>query len=221
MGYEWRWDVIWQGAPLLMDGLRYTVLMAVIVMSVSIALAAILAILSEYGPAPVRAAVLIYTEVFRAIPVLVLLVWVFWALPILLGVTLSPFTSGLLGLTLNVTAYVAEAFRAALVSIKRGQQDAAFALGMSTRQAIGQVMWPQTWRIALPVVGSYWVGLFKDTSLLSLIQYHELMFEGQRIANQSFRFVEALTAVAIIYFVAGYSQSRIVDELVRRVRTEE
>jgi polar amino acid transport system permease protein len=130
--------------------------------------------------------------------------------------TLSPFVSGLLALTLSVSAFVAEAFRAGITSVGPGQRQAGHALGMTKLQVLQRVIWPQAWRRTIPIVGTIWVGLFKDSALVSLIQVHDLMFEGRVIANRSFRFLEIYTVVALLYFAISYPQGWLVDWLQKR-----
>ena len=116
-----------------------------------------------------RALATAYVELFRNLPLILVVFWAFYVLPILTGLGLSPLATGLAALALNVTAYNAETFRAGINSIRRGQVEAAMALGMSRAQALRRVIVPQAVRRILPVLASTWVSLFKDTSLVSVI----------------------------------------------------
>ena len=116
-----------------------------------------------------RALATAYVELFRNLPLILVVYWAFYVLPILTGVGLPPLATGLAALSLNVTAYNAETFRAGINSIRRGQVEAAMALGMSRAQALRRVVVPQALRRILPVLASTWVSLFKDTSLVSVI----------------------------------------------------
>jgi polar amino acid transport system permease protein len=219
--YEWSFDAVMENWPLFRQGLILTVWLTLCAMILAIVIGGALSILAEYGPRPVGWVVVGYVELFRGLPLIVLLFWIFYALPFLTGYSLSPFFSGLIGLTLNVSAFVTEAFRAGVASINQGQREAGYALGMRTLQMIRRVIWPQAWRRMLPVVGSIWVGLFKDSALVSLIQVHDLMFEGRTVANRSFQYLEVYTTVAIIYFAIAYPQARLLDRLFQRIRTVE
>ena len=117
-----------------------------------------------------------YVEFFRNLPLILVVYWAFYVLPILTGLGLSPLATGLAALALNVTAYNAETFRAGINSIRRGQVEAAMALGMSRVQAMRRVVVPQAVRRILPVLASTWVSLFKDTSLVSVIAVTELAY---------------------------------------------
>ena len=104
-----------------------------------------------------------------------------------------------------------EAFRAGIGSVGSGQRQAGLALGMTTGQLLRRVVWPLTWRRTLPIVGSIWVGLFKDSALVSLIQVHDLMFEGRVIANRSFRYLEVYTVIALLYYAISFPAEPVSD----------
>ena len=129
--------------------------------------------------------------------------------------------TGLAALALNVTAYNAETFRAGINSIRRGQVEAAMALGMNRVQALRRVVVPQALRRILPVLASTWVSLFKDTSLVSVIAVTELAYVSMQIRAQSFRVLEMLTAMAAIYWLLGYPQAKLVDWIQRRFAVTE
>jgi ABC-type amino acid transport system permease subunit len=140
----------------------------------------------------------------------------YYILPLALDLQFSPFTTGLIALALNVSAYNSETFRAGIASIRRGQGEAALALGMSRWQAMREVILPQATRRVLPVLASTWVSLFKDTSLVSVISVGELAYTAMRIRSQTFRVLEMLTAMAAIYWALGYPQAKLVDWLNRK-----
>lgn len=215
---NWSFEPLWHNWNLLLEGISTTLVLATSSMAMSIVIGAALAITVEFGPRPARLIAVAYVEFFRALPLLVLLFWVFLVMPLFLGWTLTPFLSGLLALTVNVSAFVSEAFRAGIVAAGSGQRQAGFAVGMTTLQLIRRIIWPQAWRRTLPIVGSIWVGLFKDSALVSLIEVHDLMFEGRVIANRSFRYLEVYSVVALLYYFISYPQSWLVDRLYKRFR---
>ena len=154
-------------------------------MAIAVPCGIVVAALRLYAWAPVRAAATAYVELFRNLPLILVVFWAFYVLPILIGVGLSPLATGLAALALNVTAYNAETFRAGLNSIRRGQVEAAMALGMSRTQALRRVIVPQALRRVLPVLASTWVSLFKDTSLVSVIAVTELAYVAMQIRAQT------------------------------------
>jgi polar amino acid transport system permease protein len=169
----------------------------------------------------VRALATAYVEFFRNLPLILVVFWAFYVLPILTGLGLPPLATGLAALALNVTAYNAETFRAGINSIRRGQVEAAMALGMNRVQALRRVVVPQALRRILPVLASTWVSLFKDTSLVSVIAVTELAYVSMQIRAQSFRVLEMLTAMAAIYWLLGYPQAKLVDWIQRRFSVTE
>ena len=219
--YDWDFSPLWQNADLLLQGIGITILLTTCSMALALVIGGAMALATDFAPKPIGFLAICYTELFRSLPLLVLIFWVFLVMPIVLGWTLSPFLSGLIALTLNVSAYVTEAFRAGIGSVGSGQRQAGLALGMTTGQLLRRVVWPLTWRRTLPIVGSIWVGLFKDSALVSLIQVHDLMFEGRVIANRSFRYLEVYTVIALLYYAISFPQSRLVDRLFARFRTVE
>ena len=142
-------------------------------------------------------------------------------MPMVSGIELSAFNTGLLALCLNVSAYNSETFRAGIQSIRKGQAEAAVALGFSNTQAMFKIILPQAWRRVLPVLASTWVALFKDTSLVSVIAVGELAHASMTIRSQTFRVLEMLTAMAVIYWMLGYPQAKLVDWIREKYKVNE
>jgi His/Glu/Gln/Arg/opine family amino acid ABC transporter permease subunit len=193
----------------------------VLTMAIAVPCGMVVAALRLYAWAPVRAAATAYVELFRNLPLILVVYWAFYVLPITTGVGLSPLATGLAALALNVTAYNAETFRAGIHSIRKGQGEAALALGMSRSQALRRIVIPQALRRVLPVLASTWVSLFKDTSLVSVIAVSELAYVSMQIRSQTFRVLEMLTAMAAIYWLLGYPQAKLVDWVQRRFAVAE
>ncbi len=215
------WSVVWQHRDALLLGTATTFLLTVATMAIALPCGIVVAALRLYAPAPVRAVATGYVELFRNLPLILVVFWAFYVVPIMLGVGLSPLATGLAALALNVTAYNAETFRAGINSIRRGQTEAAVALGMSRVQALRRVVIPQAGRRILPVLASTWVSLFKDTSLVSVIAVSELAYTSMQIRAQTFRVLEMLTAMAVLYWLLGYPQAKIVDWIQRRYAVTE
>jgi len=215
------WSVIWQHRDALLAGTATTILLTIATMAIAVPCGMVVAILRLYAWAPVRALATAYVELFRNLPLILVVFWAFYVLPILTGLGLSPLATGLTALALNVTAYNAETFRAGINSIRRGQLEAALALGMSRTQALSRIIVPQALRRILPVLASTWVSLFKDTSLVSVIAVSELAYVAMQIRSQTFRVLEMLTAMAAIYWLLGYPQAKLVDWIQRRFAVTE
>jgi polar amino acid transport system permease protein len=216
------WTVVWQHRDALVAGTATTILLTVATMAIAIPCGIVVAVLRIYAWAPIRAVATAYVEVFRNLPLILVVFWAFYVLPILTGLTgLSPLATGLAALAFNVTAYNAETFRAGINSIRRGQVEAALALGMTRVQALRRIVLPQALRRILPVLASTWVSLFKDTSLVSVIAVSELAYVALQIRAQTFRVLEMLTAMAVIYWLLGYPQAKLVDWIERRYAVNE
>src|SRR5262249_5682314 len=121
----------------------------------------------------------------------------------------------------NVGAYMAEVYRAGILSVHPGQTQAGLALGMTRLEVMRRVVLPQATLRMVPPMASMWVSLFKDTSVLSAIGVAELMFQARYVATQTYRPLEVFTAVAVVYFLITYPQSIGVNALYRRFRTQE
>jgi len=215
------WSVVWQHRDALGQATGMTVLLTVATMFIAVPCGIAVAVLRLYAWKPVGVLATAYVELFRNLPLILVVYWAFYVLPILTGLGLSPLATGVTALALNVTAYNAETFRAGINSIRRGQTEAAMALGMSRAQALRRVVVPQALRRILPVLASTWVSLFKDTSLVSVIAVSELAYVAMQIRAQSYRVLEMLTAMAVIYWLLGYPQAKLVDWMQRRFAVTE
>ena len=215
------WSVVWRNAGALAEGTELTVALAVLTMVIAVPGGIVLALMRLSRSRLLSGASASFVELFRNLPLILVIYTAYYVMPISLGLRFSPFTTGLVALALNVSAYNGETFRAGIGSIRKGQSEAAFALGMSRWQAMRQVVLPQAARRVLPVLASTWVSLFKDTSLVSVIAVGELAYTAMRIRSQTFRVLEMLTAMAAIYWALGYPQAKLVDWLHRRLGVSE
>ncbi|CAM5195573.1 Polar amino acid transport system permease protein OS=Castellaniella defragrans OX=75697 GN=HNR28_001490 PE=3 SV=1 [Castellaniella defragrans] len=170
-----------------------------------------------YGPRPLALVLGFYVDSMRAIPVLVLLVWMYFAFPIASGINLPPFWAAVVALSLHAAAYVAEIFRAGIQSIRSGQTLAGLALGMSTPQLIRKIVLPQAFIRMLPDFGSIMSRTIKYTSIATVIAVPELMRRADTVATQSYRPIEVFTAAMVAYFIMTFPVTRIVDGFYRRV----
>jgi len=215
------WSVVWNHRDELLHGALLTVLLTVLTMLVAVPAGIVLALMRLSNSKALAAASHWFVEFFRNLPLILVVYWAFYVMPVLLHIELSPFATGLTALALNVSAYNAETFRAGINSIRKGQMEAAVAIGMSRWQAMKQIIVPQAWRRVLPVLASTWVSLFKDTSLVSVIAVGELAHVALQIRSQSFRVLEMLTAMAVIYWLMGYPQAKLVDWIQKRFEVKE
>lgn len=205
------WSVVTDNWGLLAHGVLLTVMLTVFTMLIAVPGGILLASMRLSRFRAVSLASACFVEFFRNVPIILLVYWAFYVMPVLTGISFSPFATGLVALALNNSAYNSETFRAGINSIRMGQKEAGLALGMSEAQAFFKIVLPQAWRRVLPVLASGWVSLFKDTSLVSVIAVGELAYTALQLRSQTFRVIEMLTAMAAIYWLLGYPQAKLVD----------
>jgi polar amino acid transport system permease protein len=215
------WSVIWTHRGALLEGAALTVGLTVLTMLLAVPGGIVLALMRLSSNKLARSASLAFVEFFRNLPLILVIYWAFYVMPMAFNVQFSPITTALVALVLNVSAYNAETFRAGINSIRKGQMEAALAIGMSRRQAMFKVVIPQAARRILPVIASTWVSLFKDTSLVSVIAVGELAYTAMQIRAQTFRVLEMLTAMAALYWLMGYPQAKLVDWIHRKYGVKE
>jgi polar amino acid transport system permease protein len=201
----------------LLLGLWTTLKLTLICIVLGCVLGFALALARTSKSAILRGASSVYVEFFRGTPVLVQLFWIFFCLPLVLGVELSNMASGIIALTLYMGAISSETFRASLKSVGREQLDACVALGLSPWVRTTSVVLPQAVLRAAPTLLSNVVSLFKESALVSAVGMADLMFVGQNISNNTARPVEVLTVVALIYFVIAFPLTRAVTVLEQRI----
>lgn len=217
--YEFFFVLIPEHFPYLLEGAVVTLELSVLSMILGVVVGLIVALGRLSGrwwlEWPLRA----YVEVWRDVPLIVQLLVIYFTLPTI-GIVLPGFWAGILGLSLNMGAYLSEVFRAAIQSIDPGQREAGMSIGMSRTMIYGRVILPQALRIAIPTVGGYFISLLKDSSLVSFIAVNELLRHGSILINNTFRSMEIYMMVAIIYFIMSFVASRMVIK-VEQVLTPE
>ncbi len=188
--------------PLLLRAALLTLEVSILGMTMAIALGFSLAIMRVYGPFPLRILATLYIEIIRGTPLLVQLFILFYGLPNI-GIKLTPFLAGVIGLGLNYAAYEAENYRAGLLAIPKGQMEAARALGMTHIQGLRHVVMPQSFRLVLPPVTNDFISLLKDSSLVSMVTLVDLTGAYNRIATQTFDYFGTGLLIAAIYLLIG------------------
>jgi polar amino acid transport system permease protein len=214
------WTVVWQHRWDFASGVAVTLALAVITMLLSIPLGIMVMLLRRCGIRAIEFVATAFVEFFRNLPLLLIVFWSYYVVPRMFGVSLSALATGVLALTLSVTAYNAENFRAGVNSIRRGQSEAGLSIGMTNWQVMRLVVLPQAIRRIVPVLASTWVSLFKGTSLVSAIGVADLYYQAALIRGSSFRVIEVLSVMGLIYWLLGYPQAKLVDWLNRKYGSE-
>lgn len=205
--YEFFFVLIPEYFPYLLQGAVVTLELSLISMTFGIGLGLVIALGRLSGKwwleLPLRA----YVEIWRDVPLIVQLLVIYFTLP-QIGIVFPGFWAGVLGLSLNMGAYLSEVFRAAIQSIDPGQREAGLSIGMSRTMIYGRVILPQALRVAIPTVGGYFISLLKDSSLVSFIAVNELLRHGSILINNTFRSMEIYLMIAMIYFAMSFAASR-------------
>jgi polar amino acid transport system permease protein len=217
MAYEFNFAEVLQNIDLLLRGVALTLLLWVIAFAFALVAGLFIGLARGSRSRWLNWPATAYIEVFRNTPVLVQLVWFYYAFPVLTGLQMRPMTAAALGLCLNTSAYCAEIYRGGVQSIVAGQWEAGKALGMSYWRVLWRIVLPQAVRRMLPAFTNRAVELAKMTSIASVIAVHELMYEARTFSTQSFLPLETFTVVAAIYFVLIYPGTLAAYGLERRL----
>jgi len=201
MDYNWDFATIIQSWPVYWTGLQGTLLMFAVTVALGMSGGFVIGVLRylkhPLAAWPARA----FVELFRNVPVLVQIVWFYYAFPILTGIETSPFLAAVLGISLNTMAFSAEIYRAGIQSIDAGQWEAGKAIGMNFQQTLRRIIMPVALKRVLPALTNRGIEVFKMSTLASVVAYVETLNQAKLIADLNYNPIESYTAVAIIFFV--------------------
>ncbi|HVZ44109.1 MAG TPA: amino acid ABC transporter permease [Ramlibacter sp.] len=203
----------------LLEGAGKTLVITAVSLVAGFVLGGCLAILYQLAPRLVRAAIWAYVEVFRNLPLIVLLFWTHFGLPMLTGYSTSALQSGLLALTLQSSAYLTDITRAGIQAVPRGQFEAARALGLPVASRWFDVILPQALRIMIPPFSNVALSFLSGSSLLTVLQVGELMTMATRISDYTFKPIEVMTTAAAVYFVMNFVVGKLAKWLEVSTRT--
>lgn len=209
-------DVLWSSLPALLRGLLNTLLLGLLSIAIGVPAGLGVAVLRLYAPRPIRWLTIGYIDIFRATPVLVVLILIYYALPFL-GIRFSSWTSAVIAFSIVMAAYSAEVFRSGIESVPSGQFEAAAALGLPFMVTLRKVVIPQAIRIVIPPTTSNCVSMFKDTSLASTVALPELLKEAQD-AQALYANPTPLIGAAIVYIIFLWPMVRLVTMLEQRYK---
>ncbi|MDU0204636.1 amino acid ABC transporter permease [Paenibacillus sp. MAH-36] len=193
-------ELVWQNLDFLLKGAYYTLLITMVSMFFGFILALIVAFARLKGNIVVRNIAMFYVSVFRGTPILVQIFIIYYGLPDY-GIRLGPLTAAILSLSLNIGAYLSETFRGAILSVSKGQTEAAMSLGLTPWQTTYKVVLPQAARVAIPPMGNTFIGMLKETSLVSIVTVTELLRTAQLLIAQYYIAMPFYIAIAVMYWV--------------------
>jgi ectoine/hydroxyectoine ABC transporter permease protein EhuD len=196
--------------PSLLHGALLTIAVSLLAFGLALIFGLVTGIARISRIAPLRVVAACYIQFIRGTPLLLQLFFIYYVLPYA-GIVLTPFISAALGLTLNYSAYMAEVFRSGIQAIPKGQWEAGSSIGMSRGLLLRRIILPQAIRIIIPSLGNFFVSIFKDSALVSVITMRDLMFSGQLLASATYKHFEIFTMVAVIYFLISYPTAKFVE----------
>lgn len=204
MDHNWDFATIIQNWPVLWVGLKGTITVFVVTVTLGLSGGLVVGICRYTHLRALRWSASAFVEVFRNTPVLVQIIWFYYAFPILTGIEVDPFLAAVLGISLNTMAFSAEIYRAGIQSIDPGQWEAGKAIGMSYNQTMRRIILPVAIKRVLPALTNRGIEVFKMSTLASVVAYVETLNQAKLIADLNFNPIESYTAVALIFFAVLY-----------------
>jgi len=224
-----RWEFIWDNRDIFLEGVRLTIFIALVAFTLATFAGLAVALLRMSTNRIIQPIMAAYINIFRAIPLLVFIVFIYYGIAIQFELSISAIQAGIFALTLQYSAWLGEIFRSGIQAIPHGQREAALSVGMGRPQTFFRVILPQATRIVIPPTGNMFIGMIKDSSLVYLIGVPELFRVSFRLANRTFRYFEVYLAVVLIYLIlttvvyfgVKYLERRyaLVDVLTSKART--
>lgn len=206
--YTWGWYIInpklddgYNNILFLLSGLKITIFISLFSIFFSLIIGFLISLLGLSKNKFFKLINRIYIEIVRSIPLLVLLLWVYYGLPIIFGISFSPFMAGIISLSLSDSAFEGEIFRAGIQSINKGQKDAAKSIGLNKYQEMRLIIFPQALKIILPAIGNQFVYVLKMSSLVSIIGLADLTRKANELVVSVYRPLEIYTFLVLEYLL--------------------
>jgi len=215
---DFDYDIIWNNLPFLWEGMKVTLLLTLLAIVGGLVLGTILALI-RVAKIPILAWVAAaYVNFFRSLPLILVIFWLYFLVPLILGHSVGSFYSVLVAFVLFEAAYYSEIVRAGISSVGSGQISAARAIGLTYPQTMRYVVLPQAFRAMVPVLLTQAIILFQDTSLVYVVGLKDFLVSAELIANRDQRLIEMFIFVAIVYFVICFSGSLLTRHLQKKLK---
>jgi len=198
--YQWHWNLIWAHRIVLLRGAWITIELCFLALLAGTFIGLIFVFLRISKHPLVFVPILFLTEILRQLPLLVVLIWLYYVLPSV-GIIISGFWAAFIGLSFNLAAYISETIRAGIESIPKGQAESAIALGYSKSLLMRKIILPQAFKRMLPNIMNLYINQIKLSALASVIAVNELLHMGNIIISATYRPLEVYTAVAVMYLI--------------------
>lgn len=216
---EWRWDIFFDALPVVLKGLHITVGLTVACFLFALIFGFVWTFLRRIPNRFVQWIVTWTMEFIRSTPPLVQLFFIYYALPVIpvIGITLSPFTSGVVGLGLHFSTYISEVYRSGIESVDEGQWEAAKALNLSTFDKWKTIILPQAIPPTIPMLGNYLIIMFKEVPLTATIGVLGILQLARNYGAETWNYVEPLTIVGILFLILSYLSALLINWLERKM----
>jgi len=215
---DFDYDIIWNNLPFLWEGMKVTLLLTFLALVGGLVLGTVLALI-RVAKIPILAWVAAaYVNFFRSLPLILVIFWLYFLVPLILGHSVGSFYSVLVAFVLFEAAYYSEIVRAGISSVGSGQISAARAIGLTYPQTMRYVVLPQAFRAMVPVLLTQAIILFQDTSLVYVVGLKDFLVSAELIANRDQRLIEMFIFVAIVYFVICFSGSLLTRHLQKKLK---
>jgi len=216
--FVFKYSVIWESVPVLLQGVKLTIWITIFGLIIGFILGAIAGLAkTSRRKLPQRIAGM-YIESIRGTPLMVQVMFLYFGLPLMMGMRVPPLAAGIVAIGLNSGAYIAEIVRGAIQSIVKGQTEAGRSIGLTRYQTMVSVIWPQAFKRMIPPLGNQFIISLKDTSLLVVIGVGELTRQGQEIIAYNFRAFEVWLTVAIMYLILTMTIAKLLNYFEKRMR---
>lgn len=219
MAFAFDTSVFWDTFPMLIRGLKLTIEITIGGLFFGFIFGSAAGLMKISSNFFTRKIAGVYVETIRGTPMLVQAMFLYYGVPMALGVRIPPITAGIIIIAVNSGAYIAEIVRGAVQSINRGQVEAGRSIGLTSAQTMRFVVWPQALKRMIPPLGNQFIISLKDTSLLMVIGVGELMRTGQEITSVNFRAFEVYLAVACVYLVMTLSIAFAMRRIEKKLNT--
>jgi len=214
---DFRWEVVWIAMPQMVQGAQLTMQITLLGIGGGLVIGTLCGLIMAFRIPVINWLVFAYVSVIRGTPIVVQAMFIYFALPLAIDVTLSGFAAASLCLALNAGAYITEIVRGAVLSIDKGLTDAGLALGLSYPQVIASIVGPLAFRRTIPPLGNQFIISLKDSALFLVIGVAELAQRGEQLTAQTGRALEIWTAVAVFYLIMTFTLAMIMRLIERRM----
>jgi glutamine transport system permease protein len=216
-GFDFKASVMWESIPILLTGMKLTIIITVLGLLAGFVLGTVFGLMKLSRTLFFRKLGGFYVESIRGTPLMVQVMFIYFGLPLAIGMRVPPMMAGVTAIGVNSGAYIAEIVRGAFQSIERGQTEAGRSIGLTHLQTLYYVIWPQAFKRMIPPLGNQFIISLKDTSLLVVVGVGELTRTGQEIIAANFRAFEIWLTVAVMYFIMTMSIAKVLNVIERKL----